>query len=111
MLEQTKKFFNRKININNPETELREILLSAIELLSLPDNEFCWSYWKDKEKAVEDINKIINSIKNGDIPKRLEVAILFAPTGPIQEVSISSGWGEFFIKLADKFDEIERILW
>ncbi len=42
---------------------------------------------------------------------RLEVAILFAPTGPIQEVSISNGWGEFFIKLADKFDEIERILW
>jgi hypothetical protein len=30
--------------------------------------------------------------------------VLFAPTGPIQEVSISSGWGEAFLSLAERFD-------
>jgi hypothetical protein len=30
--------------------------------------------------------------------------VLFAPTGPIQEVSISSGWGNEFLDLAERFD-------
>ena len=111
MLERTKKLLNRKVNNNKPKAELIEVLLSAIELLSLSNNDFCWSSWEDKKAAVEEINKIIVSIENGHIPKRLDVGILFAPTGPIQEVSLSSGWGDTFIKLADKFDEIERILW
>ena len=36
--------------------------------------------------------------------------VLFAPTGPVQEVSISSGWGEEFLTLASRFDtELSRI--
>ena len=31
--------------------------------------------------------------------------MLFAPTGPIQEVSLSSGWGDVFIELAERFDD------
>ncbi|HEX8181606.1 MAG TPA: hypothetical protein VF525_18845 [Pyrinomonadaceae bacterium] len=31
--------------------------------------------------------------------------VLFAPTGPMQEVSLSSGWGEEFLALAERFDE------
>jgi len=31
-------------------------------------------------------------------------AILFLPTGPIQEVSLSSGWGNELVALADRFD-------
>ena len=32
------------------------------------------------------------------------MAVLFLPTGPIQEVSLSSGWGDEFVALADRFD-------
>ncbi|MBY9007496.1 MAG: hypothetical protein KGD63_12130 [Candidatus Lokiarchaeota archaeon] len=111
MLERTKKLLNREVDTGKPEAELIEILFSVIELLSLPDNDFCWSSWEDKKAAVEEINKIIVLIENGHIPKRLNVSVLFAPTDPIQEVSLSSGWVDTFIKLTDKFDEIERILW
>jgi hypothetical protein len=34
-----------------------------------------------------------------------ELRVLFAPTGPIQEVSVSSGWGDAFLELADRFDD------
>jgi hypothetical protein len=37
-------------------------------------------------------------------PAELSLSILFAPTGPIQEVSLSSGWGGEFLKLASTFD-------
>jgi hypothetical protein len=32
------------------------------------------------------------------------VAIVFAPTGPMQEVSLSRGWGQEFLTLAERFD-------
>jgi hypothetical protein len=28
-----------------------------------------------------------------------------------QEVSLSSGWTETFLKVAEKYDEIEKLLW
>ena len=31
--------------------------------------------------------------------------VLFAPTGPIQEVSLSSGWGKEFLALSERFDD------
>jgi hypothetical protein len=34
----------------------------------------------------------------------LELSVLFAPTGPVQEVSVSSGWGDEFLILANEFD-------
>ena len=111
MLEITKKLLNRKLNFNNPKSELIEILRSAIELLSLPENDFCWSFWEDKTKVIEEINKLIKLIEKDSIPERLEVNLLFAPTGPIQEVSMSSGWSAIFLKLAEKYDEIEKLIW
>lgn len=32
------------------------------------------------------------------------VAIAFTSTGPMQEVSLSSGWGQEFLALAKRFD-------
>ena len=31
-------------------------------------------------------------------------AVLYLPTGPLQELSLDSGWGEEFVALADRFD-------
>ena len=32
------------------------------------------------------------------------LSVLFAPTGPMQKVCTSSGWGNDFLALADRFD-------
>jgi hypothetical protein len=37
----------------------------------------------------------------------MDLSILFAPTGSIQEVSLSSGWGDEFIYLSMDFDRAE----
>jgi hypothetical protein len=41
-------------------------------------------------------------IEAGEEPDHLETQ--FIPTGPIQEVSVSSGWGKEFLALATEFD-------
>ena len=84
--------------------ELVQVLGEARKLLARPDNDFAWSSWDDATDALREIDGLLSRIASGDMPKRLEVELLFAPTGPIQEVSLSSGWGEEFLGLANQFD-------
>lgn len=87
--------------------ELIAVLNQARTLLALESNDFSWSSWKDKNHAISEIDSIITSLENGSIP---EIKGLFAPTGPIQEVSLSSGWGQEFLELAERFDKEYEIV-
>jgi hypothetical protein len=82
-------------------TKLISVLKEAKDLLARNENDFSWSSWENQSEALSEISTILASLENGKIP---DIRVLFAPTGPIQEVSLSSGWGEEFIKLADRFD-------
>jgi hypothetical protein len=111
MLERTKALFTRNLNKNKPIEELINILYSAIELLSLPDNDFNWSSWVSHNEAVDEIDNIITKLQEGEVPDKIKLSLLFGATGSMQEVSLSIGWGDAFIKLSDKYDEIEKLVW
>ncbi|UQS17627.1 hypothetical protein [Pseudomonas sp. HS6] len=87
------------------------ILEAAVELVSIPDNDFCWSSWADELEAKTELQALIHTLKAGTLPERLTVALLFAPTGPLQELGMSSGWADTCLRVADKFDEVEALLW
>jgi hypothetical protein len=80
---------------------LIDVMRETRRLLSLPENDFAWSSWKDQQAALAEIDEHIDTLQRGSVPN---MAVLFAPTGPIQEVSVSSGWGEAFLRLAERFD-------
>jgi hypothetical protein len=73
-------------------------------LLALPGNDFAWSSWADAPAALAELVRHITAIEAGRLPPRLDLAVLFAPTGPIQEVSLSSGWANEFLDVAARFD-------
>lgn len=110
-LERTKELIQGCIDKTDPYGALVLVLESAIELVQVPENEFCWSYWEDSIEATEEISKLLGLARSYTLPERVEVAVLFAPTGPLQEVSLSSGWAEPFLKVAEKYEEVERLLW
>jgi hypothetical protein len=85
--------------------QLVEVLRDARNLLARPGNDFSWSAWRDAPEALREIDALIERVESGDLPKSLDLEILFAPGGPIQEVSLSSGWGEEFLGVAQRFDE------
>ena len=87
--------------------KLIKVLRQARVLLALESNDFSWSSWKDQNHAISEIDSIITSLENGSIP---EIGVLFAPTGPIQEVSLSSGWAQEFLDLAELFDKEYEIV-
>jgi hypothetical protein len=72
----------------------------------LEGNDYSWSSWEDQNDALSEIDSIITELENGSFP---DIRILFAPTGPIQEVSLSSGWGDEFLELAYRFDQAYEI--
>lgn len=92
------------VSMNSKRQKLVEFLREARQFLSRPDNNFDWSSWEDAPAALREIDGIISRIESGDMPKRSDIELLFLPTGPIQEVSVSSGWGQEFCELASRFD-------
>lgn len=87
--------------------DLISILREARSLLALESNDFSWASWIDQNQAMAEIDSVITELENGLIP---DIGVLFAPTGPIQEVSLSSGWGIEFIRLAKRFDKVYKIV-
>lgn len=85
--------------------ELLSVLSRARSLLSSSDNDFIWSTWADQTAATADIDSWIDKIKDDCSSDISQLKLLFAPTGGIQEVAVSSGWGEEYLALARSFDE------
>ena len=86
--------------------KLISVMREARKYLAREGNDFSWSSWNDQEAALSEIDAILVQLENGSVP---DVGVLFAPTGPIQEVSMSSGWSLDFLKLAERFDEANAI--
>jgi hypothetical protein len=71
------------------------------DLLARSHNDFAWSSWPNQEAALAEIDRLISQLRGGSLP---DLSHLFAPAGPIQEVSVSSGWGQRFLALAERLD-------
>ena len=86
-----------------------EALLNVLDdvraLLALPDNDYSWSSFADAGAAQAELEGLRAGVAAGD-PDLFTLRVLFAPTGPIQEVSLSSGWGREFLAVADRFDAV-----
>ena len=86
------------------------VLQEAATVIQLPENDFSWSSWEDATTALAEIQGIERQINNDDFSRLFDLSVIFAPTGPMQELSLSSGWGDLFLKLAERYDEAEKKL-
>jgi hypothetical protein len=89
----------------DPErAELVGVLREARVFLARPGNDFAWSSWHGAANALQEIDDLITRIESGALPDRAAIEVLFLPTGRMQEVSLSSGWGEEFCELSSRCD-------
>jgi hypothetical protein len=84
--------------------ELLDVLRRIREQLAHPNADFLWSSWEDADAALAEVDPLIHSLESGGRPARFSIDILFAPTGPLQETAISSGWGDEFLELGSRCD-------
>jgi hypothetical protein len=79
------------------------VLAEVRDLLARPDADFTWSSFLDADSALAEVDAIADAVRAGGPPPAM-LGVLFAPTGPLQEVAISSGWGDHFLTLATRCD-------
>lgn len=84
--------------------EMVNVLRESRILVALPENEFAWSSWIDAEGALAELDEMIAALERGEPLADWARTVVFAPTGPMQELSLSSGWGDEFVALADRWD-------
>jgi hypothetical protein len=69
--------------------------------LARPDNDFTWSSWIDQGAALAEIDRHLEHLQRGELP---DLSMLLVPTGPAQEVSVSSGWGREYLEVAQRIE-------
>lgn len=90
----------RNLQVSDSAHLLIHVLEAVVELLSIEGNDFTWSRWSDADEAMAEVRSILARMKKCHLAERTDVAVLFAPTGPIQKVSLGSGWPDVYEKVA-----------
>jgi len=92
--------------------ELIRVLEAAREQLTAPDNDYAASSWPDAAAADHELSGFIARLQQGAGVDRADLAVLFAPDGPMRQVALSSGWPEAFAGLGVDFDRASaRFSW
>lgn len=110
-LENTRALLDLNPEAIDPQKLLVSVLRVSVELLSLDDNDYVWSYWRDQDEALKEVGHLLAVAEAGKMPELSRLSLLFAPTGPLQEVSMSSGWADAFLKVAERYDAAENGLY
>lgn len=90
-------------------TELIAVLSAARELLARPDADYTWSSWRDAGHALAELDGLIAQLRADSLLAH-DSSFLFVPTGPMQEVALSSGWGDAFLDLANRGEAALAVL-
>ena len=108
LLDKKMKLFSKKEsgNINSwPDRMVLYAILATVKSLlesATPEPSFFGHSADDSLKVISQAIKYYLYPDKTTYPD--EVELLFAPTGALQELSISNGWGEVYLKLSAEFD-------
>ena len=76
------------------------------ELLALPSTDINWqNTFKSADEVIERLTYLETEIAKNDNKAIKELIFLLAPTGDLQEISISSGWGYEFLGIAEALEK------
>lgn len=84
--------------------QLIDLLKCVRSIVDFPEVDLCWSRYNDLAELLKEIDLYIDKIKTHDDSIKADLSFFFAPTGSLQEISISNGWGEKFIEIAEAID-------
>ncbi|MDP9079728.1 MAG: hypothetical protein M3O71_20050 [Bacteroidota bacterium] len=90
---------------NNSSVHFQKIaeILSRI-LNTVDSNNVVWTKFDRPDELVTDLMSDIEKLQSYDREILVRLRLKFAPTGMYQELAISNGWGDEYLKLAELFD-------
>ena len=94
--------------VKNNMSDLNQLIeiIKTVRLKITDETDVMYTRYDNARDLQKEIDNDLNELINGNM-KKLEVfQSHFAPTTTFQEISLSNGWGEEYIVLADRFDSI-----
>jgi len=83
------------------------ILIEKIkDLIKQQGTNVLWTHYNSEEEVIDELGRHIMLLHKGDFSKINTLILLFSPTSDLQELSISNGWGNQYLEIAEKFDKI-----
>lgn len=84
--------------------------LATIKVLLSHSQREGWGleYPKETEEQIDQITNCLFFEETKPLPKYWQV--LYAPTGPLQEITMANGWSDVYMRLSEEFDSLEYIL-
>ena len=102
---ETYKLFTDKIPFYNDFQKVKQIL-ETIKGWTIDETDTVWAGYDNGKEFLVDLNTDIEKIKFCDFETLDKLNMEFAPTSTYQEISLSNGWADEFIKLAEQFDKL-----
>lgn len=86
--------------------KLLDVLIETRDNINLYNTNLISTPYKNVSECLSVVDELIDDFKKGTIGTIERAILLFAPTGIFQEISIDSGWGDKFIEISNRFDEL-----
>jgi hypothetical protein len=100
--------------LNIDQREVNEILINMLdeikEIIRTRDTNMVWSTFDTKEVLILELENYIQRLQNNEFSPIEQLIGLFLPTGDLQEIAISSGWGEEYLSISKKFDDLIQVI-
>ena len=85
---------------------LLDVFDEVIRIVRTPNADMAWTSYNNADELVCEFRSLIEDLKRGTPGSIDKIILLFAPTGTLQEISLSNGWGELFIEMSSRFDSL-----
>ena len=83
--------------------ELIDIITKVKERIS-DDSNMVWTHYDTAKELRDELELYTQELRNGNMSSLKKMKLLFLPTATLQEHSISNGWPDEYLALAEKFD-------
>lgn len=82
-----------------------ELIDELLSIVRSGPQDVDWQPWYDDERdLIDDLRDHADRMRQGDESRLPELKFMLLPTGALNEVAFSSGWGEAYVRLANQFD-------
>lgn len=85
---------------------LLDIFNEIKDIVDNPNTDMTWTTYCNEKEFVQELDTLIDDFKKGDRGCIDKLKWLFVPTGILQEISLSNGWGERYTELSEEFDKL-----
>jgi len=93
--------------VDSQQVQIAEILDELLAIVQSGPQDLDWqSEYENEEDLIEDLRDHAERVRRGDTTRLPELKYVLYPTIALNEIAFSSGWGQAYVRLANRFDEL-----